>query len=134
MILDVRNESHYKLMNDVFDVPERTVKFCYVKYFGVDQDSIKKAIEQVISTLAHESITLAPKEIERLTKVLIAASKVDVHLFADAFTIVSKGKIAQIGTSREAKDRYSVDILVESLCNSNYYLNHRGEYADLSQT
>ena len=128
MILNKNNELNDKLVDDIFDVVQDSVRFYDVKYFGADRDSLDGVVQQVIYTLALEDVALEADEIELLNQQLIAATKVSKYCCAGGFWIVSNGKIVQLATGRDSEVEYSVDIVVETLFNSDYYLSHQEDF------
>ncbi len=133
MLLDNENALHYGLMKDIFDVPEDTARYYTVAYCSIEADKLSQIKNIINLILASEDMALETDEYPLLDKILIAASKVDIHLYAGGFTVISNGRIAQIGTSRLWKKKYSADIIIETLSNSEYYLQHREEFAEMER-
>ena len=131
MILDNKNDLHNALMKDVFEVTQDKVKCCQLDFYSSSETSVSKAkavIYHILSVL--EGISLEINELTMLHKAFLSAANAEIGHSADGFTFVSNGKIARIETLKRSKTYSGIIVTTNTLSNSDYYMQHREEFAE----
>ena len=129
MILDNKNALHNALMDDVFDAQQDTTRCYYIAYCSISTAAINRTKEIISLILASESMITKIDESTMLSKILTSAASAEKGCSADNFTMMSNGRIAQFETIRHY-EHYCINISVETLSNSEYYMQHREEFAE----
>lgn len=117
MIFDKSYEDFEKIIDDLFDVPEDSMKCFSIKFTEKDLEDVPSICKKFKLLLKEEDMTIEDSEMKILGECLAKSPGLDYRVLP-CFHLVSNQKIAQTCISRDTEDSFLILMELEDLNNS----------------
>ncbi len=117
MIFDESYENFEEILDELFDVPEDTMKSFYINFTEKDLEDIPSICDKFKLLLKEENMTVEDSELKILSECLAKSPGLG-YCGLTCFRLISNQKIAQTCIARDLEGAFVIFIDTEELNNS----------------